>query len=140
MTLVITPSTRRMIRDLEPVLPEMADSDTLGAGRRYLETLQARESATGAIRRAMDELAAKLTAAAARFVTRSSVHEQLTRLPFKTISHLIGRGAVADYKQAVQSVAPDNEFRFLVIGPRAPYSFCALSTESGGMYGMNLAD
>ncbi len=140
MTLVITPSTRRMIRDLEPVLPDMVEPATLGAGRRYLETLQARESATGAVRRAMDELAAKLSAAAERFVKRSTVHEQLTRLPFRTISHLIRRVAVPDYKQAVDAVTPDQEFRFLLIGPRAPYSFCALSTDSGSMHGMNLAD
>ena len=140
MTLIITPSTRRMIRDLEPVLPDMVEPSIAGAGRQYLEKLQARESATGAVRRAMDELAGKLSAAAKRFVERATVHEQLTRLPFRTISHLIRREVVADYKQAVDGVPADQEFRCLLIGPRAPYSFCALSSESGGMHGMNLAD
>jgi len=32
------------------------------------------------------------------------------------------------------------EFQFLVIGPRAPYSFCALRADTGGLHGMNLAD
>lgn len=140
MTLIITPSTRRMIRDLQPVLPDMVEPSIAGAGRQYLEKLQARESATGAVRRAMDDLAGKLTAAAKRFVERATVHEQLTRLPFRTISHLIRRDAVAEYKQAVDAVPSDQEFRFLLIGPRAPYSFCALSSEAGGMHGMNLAD
>lgn len=140
MTLIITPSTRRMIRDLQPVLPEMVEPSVAGAGRQYLEKLQARESATGAVRRAMDELAGRLTAAAEPFVERATVHEQLTRLPFRTISHLIRRESVADYKEAVNAVPSDQEFRFLLIGPRAPYSFCALSTEAGGMHGMNLAD
>jgi hypothetical protein len=140
MTLIITPSTRRMIRDLQPVLPDMIEPSVPGAGRQYLESLQARESATGAVRQAMDELANKLTTAAERFVKRSMVHEELTRLPFRTISHLIRRDAVDAYRQAVGNVPADQEFRFLLIGPRAPYSFCALSTDSGGMHGMNLAD
>jgi hypothetical protein len=139
MTLIITPSTRRMLRDLQPVLPEMVDPAARGAGRKYLETLQAREAATGAIRLAIDKVASALTAAVERLVRRAAVHEQLTRLPFRTISHLIPREAIADYKRAIGDVPADLEFRFLLIGPRAPYSFCALG-ESGGVHGMNLAD
>jgi gas vesicle protein GvpL/GvpF len=139
MTLIITPSTRRMLRDLQPVIPEMLEPPTRGAGRQYLETLQAREAATGAVRTAMDKVANALNAAAEPFVRRAAVHEQLTRLPFRTISHLIQREAIADYKRAVGDVPSDLEFRFLLIGPRAPYSFCALG-DSGGTHGMNLAD
>ncbi len=139
MTLIITPSTRRMLRDLQPVIPEMVDPSAIGIGRRYLETLQAREAATGALRSAIDKVANALNAAAKPFVHRAAVHEQLTRLPFRTVSHLIPREAVADYKSAISDVSPDPEFRFLLIGPRAPYSFCALG-ESGGAHGMNLAD
>jgi hypothetical protein len=139
MTLIITPSTRRMLRDLQPVIPEMVDPPAIGIGRRYLETLQAREAATGALRSAIDKVANALNAAAKPFVHRAAVHEQLTRLPFRTVSHLIPREAVADYKSAISDVSPDPEFRFLLIGPRAPYSFCALG-ESGGAHGMNLAD
>jgi len=139
MTLIITPSTRRMLRDLQPVIPEMLEPAVRGAGRQYLETLQAREAATGAFRNAMDKLANALAAAAEPFARRSAVHEQLTRLPFRTISHLILRDAVADYRRVVGDVPSDPEFRFLLIGPRAPYSFCALG-DSGGAHGMNLAD
>jgi hypothetical protein len=139
MTLIITPSTRRMLRDLQPVIPEMVEPSIRGVGRQYLETLQAREAATGAVRTAMDGIASALNLAAAPFVRREAVHEQLTRLPFRTISHLIARDAVAGYKAAVGDVPSDPEFRFLLIGPRAPYSFCALG-DSGGTHGMNLAD
>jgi hypothetical protein len=139
MTLIITPSTRRMLRDLQPVIPEMLEPPTRGAGRQYLETLQAREAATGAIRTAIDKVASALTAAAEPFARRTAVHEQLTRLPFRTVSHLISRDSVSDYKRAIGDVPSDLEFRFLLIGPRAPYSFCALG-ESGGAHGMNLAD
>lgn len=139
MTLIITPSTRRMLRDLQPVIPEMLEPPTRGAGRHYLESLQAREAATGAVRTAMDKLANALSAAAEPFVHRAAVHEQLTRLPFRTISHLILRESIPDYKRAVGDVPSDLEFRFLLIGPRAPYSFCALG-DTGGAHGMNLAD
>jgi hypothetical protein len=140
MTLIVTPSTRRMVNDLEPVLPEMIDPTTLGAGRQYLESLQAREAATGAVRRGMEEMANKLAVATEAFVERSAMHEQLTQMPFRTISHLISRDEVDAYRNAVGRVSPDLEFRFLLIGPRAPYSFCALNADSGGMHGMNLAD
>jgi len=139
MTLIITPSTRRMLRDLQPVIPEMLEPSLRGAGRQYLETLQAREAATGAVRSAMDNLAGLLNATVESLVQKSAVHEQLTRLPFRTISHLISRDAVADYKRAVADVPADLEFRFLLVGPRAPYSFCALG-DTGGTHGMNLAD
>ena len=139
MTLIITPSTRRMLRDLQPVIPEMLEASLRGPGRQYLETLHAREAATGAVRAAMDNLANALNAAAEPFVRRSAVHEQLTRLPFRTVSHLIPRDAIAEYKRVVGEVPSDLEFRFLLVGPRAPYSFCALG-DSGGTHGMNLAD
>jgi len=139
MTLIITPSTRRMLRDLQPVIPEMVEPTGRGVGRQYLETLQAREAATGALRAAIDKVANALNAAVKPFVHRAAVHEQLTRLPFRTVSHLVAREAVAEYKDAISGVPADLEFRFLLIGPRAPYSFCALG-ESGGAHGMNLAD
>jgi hypothetical protein len=139
MTVLITPSTRRMIDDLEPVIPEMLDTDTPGAGRRYLDTLRKREMRTGEISDATDEIARDLTAAADPFVHRSLIHQSATPLPLRTISHLISRDDVDRYKHAVGEVQGGPEFRFLVIGPRAPYSFCAL-TSGGGAHGMNLAD
>ena len=139
MTLIIAPSTRRMVRELEPVLPDMVDPGSEGVGRRYLETLRRREATTAAIKRAMDELAEALTDAVADLARRSSVHDTITPLPLRTISHLISRDDVANYESAVETVRTGGEFRFLVVGPRAPYSFSALS-DSGGRHGMNLAD
>lgn len=139
MTLIITPSTRRMIRDLEPVLPEMMDTETEGPGRRYLDTLRRREAITGAVKSAIDELARELARAAGNLVRRTTVLEHVAPLPLRTISHLIGRDDVAAYKSAVAAIESGGELRFLVIGPRAPYSFSAL-TDSGGRHGMNLAD
>jgi hypothetical protein len=138
--LVEMPSTRKMIHDLEPVLPEMVEDSGPGIGKRYLETLRAREAATGTVRRALDGLAGRLSDAAHRFILRAMVHEQIARLPFRTISHLIARDVVEPYRRAVSAVEASNEFRFLVIGPRAPYSFCALGASGGGAHGMKLAD
>lgn len=140
MTLIITPSTGKMLRDLKPALPSKRKPTEKGAGREYLETLRAREVATGAIRHAIDDLATRLTEAARRHVHRSAVHEQFTRLPLRTLSHLIPRDAVDDYKEVLRPVPTGREYRYLVIGPRAPYSFCALNAGDGGAHGMKLAD
>jgi hypothetical protein len=139
MTLILTPSTRRMIRDLEPVLPEMFDTETDAPGRRYLDSLRRREAVTGAVKSAMDELAAELNRAAGTLVRRATVLEQVSPLPLRTISHLVGRDDVWAYKAAVTGVEAGGELRFLLIGPRAPYSFSSL-TDAGGRHGMNLAD
>lgn len=140
MTLILTPSTRKMLRDLEPVLPDMAEGDEPGVGRRYLESLRAREAATGAIRGALDVLSEHLTLVTRPFVERSATQENLGQMPFRTISHLIDRDMVAEYRSAVRAVRPTPDFRFLVIGPRAPYSFCSLGAGAGGSHGMKLAD
>jgi len=139
MTLIVTPSTRRMIRELEPVIPEILEPEVRGAGRKYLETLARREAATGAVTGAIDELARVLGVAVDGIVRRVAVHDAVTPLPLRTISHLIARRDVARYKEAVSSVQTSREFRYLVIGPRAPYHFSALS-NSGGAHGMKLAD
>jgi len=140
MTLILTPSTRRMLRDLEPGFPAMTDPARPGAGREYMESLRAREAATGAVRRSLDSLAYELTEATRSFVRRRAVHDHVTRLPLRTISHLIARSDVAKYKTATVRVAATSELRFLVIGPRAPYSFCALGNSDTGLHGMKLAD
>ena len=140
MTIIITPSTRRMIRELEPVIPQMLEPATNGPGRRYLETLRSREAATGAVTHATDGLAQQLADATRHVVRRSLVHQTATPIPIRTISHLIARDDITAFRRAVSGVERGREFQFLVIGPRAPYSFCALRSETGGMHGMNLAD
>ncbi len=140
MTLLITPSTHRMLADLEPVLVEMVKPDRPGGGRRYVETLRSREASTGAVSTTTGELAARLAHATRAFVCRSALHEKVTPLPLRTISHLIRRADVERYRQAVSGVVPNRDSRFLVIGPRAPYSFCALNDDAGGTHGMRLAD
>ena len=139
MTLVLTPSTRRMLRDLQPVLPELIEGSESGPGKAYLHMLRAREAATGTVRRAMDGLAKRLIEATRSLVRETKTHDQGPRLPLQTLSQLIARPRVEEYQRAVSAVEAGREFRFLVIGPRAPYSFCSLGAD-GGMHGMKLAD
>jgi hypothetical protein len=142
MTLILTPSTRQMIREIQPVLPELAAAAEPGAGTRYMERLRARESGNAAVRGALDALGRRLADATEGFIRRSAVHEQMTRMPFRTISHLVSREVVEQYSAAARSVMPSGDLRFLVVGPRAPYSFCAFGAlgAGGATHGMKLAD
>ena len=137
MTILITPSTRRMLRELEPVIPEMFEPDVAGSGRKYLETLRSREAATGSAARATDALARRVADATGDIVRKSLNH---LSGPFRTISNLLSRDDVAEFKRAVALVDRGLEFQFLVIGPRAPYSFSGLKSDTGSVHGMNLAD
>lgn len=139
MTIILTPSTRKMISQIEPVLPELAENGDPGAGTRYMERLRAREAANAAVRGALDTLGRRLADATDRFIRRSAEHEQMTRMPFRTISHLVAREVVEQYAAAARTVRPSAGLRFLIVGPRAPYSFCAFGA-GGATHGMKLAD
>ncbi|MEP6494646.1 MAG: GvpL/GvpF family gas vesicle protein [bacterium] len=140
MTIIITPSTRRMLRDLEPVIPDMLEPRTRLGSPSYLDKLRSTEAATGAVTHATDELASHIRAATVDIVRRSTVHRSVTPMPLRTISHLVARDDITAYKRAMRTVQSSGEFRFLVIGPRAPYSFCGLTDDSEGTHGINLAD
>lgn len=138
MTLILAPSTKRMVSDLVPVMPEMVEQGP-GIGRRYLDALRARENATGAVRHALDALGKRLSEAVSGLVRSVSVQENLAKMPFRAISHLVEREAVDPYRDAIRLVHPTADYRFLVVGPRAPYSFSAISS-GGGAHGLRLAD
>lgn len=140
MTVLITLSTPRMVRDLEPVIPEMLDTRAPGVGRRYLDTLRKREARTGEISEATRDIACRIEGAGAPFVHRSLSHQTITPMPLRTISHLVRREDIAAYRDALARVDTAGDFRMLLIGPRAPYSFCALGADAGGAHGMTLAD
>jgi hypothetical protein len=138
MTLILAPSTKRMVSELVPLLPDMVE-DEPGVGRRYLETLRARETATGAVRQALDALGKRLSEAVDGLVRSVSVQENLAKMPFRAISHLVERELVDRYRDAARAVHPTSDYRFLIVGPRAPYSFSAISS-TGGAHGLRLAD
>ena len=148
MTLLVTPSTRRMLRDLEPALaeersgvePDAFEHSSIGPGRAYLETLREKGDAMSEMRSALSRLAERITTAVGSLVRRSAEHQSVTRMPMLTLSHLIERSATDAYRAAAAAVPTGAELRVLVIGPRAPYSFCALRAGTIGAHGMNLAD
>ena len=62
-------------------------------------------------------------------------------MPLRTISHLVARDDVANIETPrSRGRSRRRDFGFSSIGPRAPYSFSALRTDTGGAHGMNLAD
>lgn len=147
MTLLVTPSTRRMLRDLEPALtgvgvpdPDAFEHADQGPGRAYLEFLRARGAAVGELRDALSQLAEQISAALVAFVRRSVEHVSVTRMPMLTLSHLVERDAAEAYRATAEAVPTGREVRVLIIGPRAPYSFCAFPNGANGSHGMNLAD
>jgi hypothetical protein len=148
MTLLVTPSTRRMLRDLEPALtaeridvePDAFEHAPLGPGRAYLDSLRAKGAAVSDMRAALTRLGERITGAVGSLVRRSAEHQSVTRLPMLTLSHLIERSAADTYRAVAAAVPTGAELRVLVIGPRAPYSFCALRGDAIGTHGMNLAD
>lgn len=139
MTLLVAPSTRRMLRDLEPVIPITTPSSERGPGRTYLESLRSKEDSTRQVRDGATALAERISSAVEPFVQRTATHQAVTRLPMLTVSHLIGRVAIDEYRTTAQAVPTGAELRLLVIGPRAPYSFCTLKADDIGGHGMNLA-
>ena len=139
MTILVTPSTRRMLDDLEPLVPEMFDPAGHGVGRQYLRTLRKREARSGAIHQASEAVTNAFAHAVAPFVIQTLEHQTTTPMPLRTVSHLILRSDIARYNAAVTAGPLARGIRLLVIGPRAPYAFCAFGAEPGGEHGMNLA-
>jgi Gas vesicle synthesis protein GvpL/GvpF len=138
MTLLVTPSTRRMLRDLEPVSPQPVRLDPWrhDAGDEYLRALRDERVGAHDIRAATAVLAERVTSAVGDFVRRAARHRTVTHMPLLTLSHLIPRDSVDAYRRAAESVPTGSELRLLVIGPRAPYSFSGLTAE--GAHGMKL--
>ena len=139
MTLLVTPSTRRMLRDLQPVQPDSFDQVPATRGRAYLESIRAKDHAAREMHAATAAFADRVSAAVASFVLRSAPHQPVTRLPMLTVSHLVPRVSAEPYRATAVRVPTGGQLRLLVIGPRAPYSFCALRGDGNGAHGMNLA-
>lgn len=144
MTLLFAPTTRRALRELQPNATPAASSAAAaraaGPGRGYLEALRARDNRRQEIASLASELAARVSSAVAPLVRRSLEHTAVAELPLLTVSHLVSREVAEEYRRRAESVVCGDEVRVLVIGPRAPYSFCTLSGGATGTHGMKLAD
>jgi hypothetical protein len=136
MGVIIAPTLRRALSDLQPVTPSMLDAAERGAGLRYLERVRGRLAATERAGNARDSLAIRVSDAVAALVQaehridpRAEGHGGGTF----SLAHLVNRSRVEEYRSAVAAVPPDREWRLLVTGPHAPYSFCAATGGTGGM-------
>jgi hypothetical protein len=140
MTLLFAPTTRRALRDMQPHDGALSPVEGVGMGRSYLQRLRARDSRRQAIASIASELAASVSAAVGPLVKRSLEHTAVAELPLLTVSHLVARESAEEYRTRAENVPTGRDVRVLVIGPRAPYSFCTLSGGSSGTHGMKLAD
>lgn len=138
MTLIVTPSTRRMLRELEADGP--GDSPAPSPGTAYLNGIRQRERAVAARGSPARRLVERIQQAVSPLVKGQTTHEPVVRRLLLTASHLVDRGASEAYRAAVAGVETGSDLRVLVVGPRAPYSFCAVPETSLGTHGMNLAD
>lgn len=141
MTLLFAPTSRRALRELQPETGhQIAATRGAGPGRGYLEALRARDQQRRDIASLASDLAAQVTTAVGSLVKRSLEHTAVAELPLLTVSHLIERQSAQEYRRRAEAVPAGGDLRVLVIGPRAPYSFCTLSGGPSGTHGMKLAD
>ena len=90
------------------------------AGRRYLEVVRKRTRNEEQLRIAAEQLAARVTAAV-KGIVRGETRVLSPQL--LSIAHLVGRADLQRYRDTLAGVTPGPQFKILVAGPRAPYSF-----------------
>lgn len=100
------------------------------AGRRYLEAIRERTQSGDRRRAAAERLAERLTSSLAPIVKAEA--RRLDSPGVVSIAHLVERTDLELYRRMVRELSTDNDFRIVVAGPRAPYSFAAESTDVVG--------
>lgn len=108
--------------------PSSSDST---AGRRYLEAIRARLADEGQ-RRAMAEREASRLRAIVGDLVRDEARS-FTATGVMSIAHLVSRGSVGRYLEAIATFVPGENLRVVRGEPRAPYSFA--SPRSGSRNG-----
>jgi hypothetical protein len=98
-----------------------------GPGRAYLARLRARHEESAELQRRADFLQSRVARAVDAFAREGVCSPVMPGARSFSISHLVARAAVAEYRLAVDAlVQADPALRFLVSGPWAPYSFAHL--------------
>jgi hypothetical protein len=139
MSVLLAPSTRRVLRELQPMTPHAIRSNESQAGRRYLEALRAnarKGERRDALASAVVEQLSIAVAPYARAEHRQP-HAQSRSIVLASLAHLVSRADAEAYRLAANQVEPPSEFQLVVAGPRPPYSFCDQGDDAPGM---NLAD
>ena len=117
MTVLVVP--RKTARARASTLPRR---DEPAAGRRYLEAIRER-SRSEAQRHSDANSVADRVSQAVSSLTGGEVRS--TSSTALSLAHLVPRAAVARYRVILSELDVGEEFRIIVAGPRAPYSFAA---------------
>jgi len=107
--------------------PQRGEAD---AGRRYLEAIRDRTRSEERVRGAADRLAGRLNSAVASMVRGEARRSDSSGV--MSVAHLVDRANLDRYRRAVAGLTTENDFKIVVAGPRAPYSFAAESTTVVG--------
>jgi len=104
-----------------------ASASGQGAGREYLERLQARARHAEGVRERAEFLQRRIALAARAFIRESSPASYAPPAHIVTLSHLIAHDAVPSYRHVLQRVlAAEAPPGASISGPWAPYSFAEL--------------
>ena len=103
-------------------------SSDAAAGRRYLESIRARVADDNRRRSTAEREASRLLASVGDLVRGEA--RSFTAAGVMSIAHLVSRGAVDRYRQAMAAFVPEGNFRVVRGKPRAPYSFASRPTPS----------
>lgn len=140
MGLIVAPALRRMLAGLQPVKGAVLDATAPGAGMRYLEEVRARSRAEDRLSAGVRRAADRASAAVASFVHEEARQELQADRGVIALAHLIRREHEEAYRSTVAALPAgegSDRWQFVVVGPRAPFSFAALAT--GGLTGMDPA-
>jgi hypothetical protein len=135
MSVLLAPSTRGVLRELQPITPHGIRSNESQAGRRYLEALRA-NARTGERRDALaSAVVEQLSAAVAPHVRaeRRQPRGQSSGIVLASLAHLVPPADAEAYRLAAHRVEPPSGFQLVVTGPRPPYSFCDQGDDAPGM-------
>jgi hypothetical protein len=101
-----------------------------GAGRAYMARLRERRQASAELRREAEFLQARVARAVDELAREGVSSPVMPGAHSFSLSHLVAREAVSEYRLAVDSlVKGDPALRLLVSGPWAPYSFARIASE-----------
>jgi hypothetical protein len=135
MSILLAPSTRRVLRELQPITPHSIRSNESQAGRRYLDALRA-NARKGERRDAFaSAVVEQLSTALAPYVRaeRRQARGQASGIVVASLAHLVSRGDAEEYRLAAHQVESPSGFQLVVAGPRPPYSFCDQGDDAPGM-------
>jgi gas vesicle protein GvpL/GvpF len=96
--------------------------DEPGPGRRYLESIRERTRSEELRYRGANSVADRVSEAVSRFA-RGEVRS--TSSSVLSLAHLVWLGDVTAYRRTLSELDVGSEFRIIVGGPRAPYTFAA---------------